>query len=347
MESATLHEILSQPEIWKKTLARAKREHWQLPPVQHPESSLLFVGCGTSLYLAQSAAAAFVRLSGSPACALPSSEVFLFLSNNLPPSKKLLAVTISRSGRTTETVLAASLLRQKLRLPVVSITCYAESDLARECDWQMVLPEAQEKSVVMTRSFTSQLLALILAADKKNSTNSVTQHLVTIPDRGEKLLATAASTVQAIANDETLDHFVFLGQGIFFGAANEAMLKMKEMSLSYSEAYHTLEFRHGPMSIAGKNSLIAFFMSDAGNEHETRVLADMKNLGVRTLVFTSRADNAIRAHADYLFELGEGLAEEARLLLAVPIIQLLGYYRALAKNLDPDVPRNLSQVVTL
>jgi glucosamine--fructose-6-phosphate aminotransferase (isomerizing) len=211
----------------------------------------------------------------------------------------------------------------------------------------MVLPEAQEKSVVMTRSFTSQLLALLLASARSASNHGWLRQMAPLSGRGEKLLAEKAAAMQALANDSSLDHFVFLGQGIFYGAANEAMLKMKEMSLSYSEAYHTLEYRHGPMSIAGKNSLITIFFSDAGREHETRVLADMKKLGAHTLAFCDRTDGTMAAHADHLIELGDDLPEEGRLLLAVPIIQLLCYYRALAKNLNPDAPRNLSQVVTL
>jgi glucosamine--fructose-6-phosphate aminotransferase (isomerizing) len=132
-----------------------------------------------------------------------------------------------------------------------------------------------------------------------------------------------------------------------FGAANEAMLKMKEMSLSYSEAYHTLEYRHGPMSIAGKRTLIALFMTNAGYEQEVRLLAEMKKLDARLLVFCCKDTEPIRAHADHVFALGEDLPEEGRLLLAVPIIQLLGYYRALGKGLNPDAPQHLSQVVRL
>jgi len=349
MESATLHEILSQPEIWKKTLHRAEREHWQLPPAEHAKSSLLFVGCGTSFYLAQSAAASFVRISGCPGRAIPSSEVFLFAPTAIAPSEKLLAVAISRSGTTSETVWAAAFLRKQLRLPVVALTCYADSALARESNWQMIIPDAQEKSVVMTRSFTAQLLVLLLASAPQGgaSTNGLIPQLATLPARGEKLLTEAVPLVQSLANNTALDHFVFLGQGIFYGAANEAMLKMKEMSLSYSEAYHTLEYRHGPMSIAGKRTLITLFMTDAGYEQEVRVLAEMKKLGAHLLVFSGKDTEQVHAYADHVFSLGEDLPEEGRLLLAVPLIQLLGYYRALGKGLNPDAPQHLSQVVTL
>lgn len=347
MDSATLQEILSQPETWEKTLMRAAQEQWELPPAGQTRSPLLFVGCGTSFYLAQSAAASYTRLSGHPSRAIPSSEVFLFASNSIATSEKPPAVTISRSGTTTETVWAAKFLREQLHLPVIALSCYGDGALARESDWRMIIPEAQEKSVVMTRSFTSQLLGVFLAAAASAKAHGLIEQLGSLPVRGSKLLDRRASTVQSIAEDSGLDHFIFLGQGIFYGAANEAMLKMKEMSLSFSEAYHTMEYRHGPMSIAGTNSLIAVFVSDAGREHETRVLTDMKKLGARTFVLCGKADDKIRAQADHLIEIGDGLPEEARLLLAMPMIQLLAYYRAVVKKLNPDAPRHLSQVVTL
>src|SRR5262245_59130520 len=121
MSSNTLREILSQPETWQKTIQRAEHERWQLPPEEHKSSALLFVGCGTSFYLAQSAAAAVKRLSGRPIQAIPASEVFLSPTTLGIPTEKSLAVAISRSGATTETLWAVSFMRQKLGLPVIGL----------------------------------------------------------------------------------------------------------------------------------------------------------------------------------------------------------------------------------
>ncbi|MCG3154267.1 MAG: Glutamine--fructose-6-phosphate aminotransferase [isomerizing] [bacterium] len=347
MDSLTLQEILSQPETWKKVVQRAAQEKWELRPAGSPPGPLLFVGCGTSYYLAQSAAAGYTRISKCSSQALPSSEAFLLASAAAVSSAKVLAVAISRSGTTTETVWAASHLRRNLQVPVVAVTSGADSALAHESDWRIIIPEAQEKSVVMTRSFTSQLLALYLAAAAAARERALIDQLAALPEHAARLLNDAAPMARAVGADASLDHLVFLGQGIFYGAANEAMLKTKEMSLSFSEAYHTLEYRHGPMSIAGAGTLITFLVSDAGREQELRVLADMKKLGARTLVLCDVADDQIRRHADHLLALGVGLPEEARLLLSMPLLQLLAYHRAVGKNLNPDAPRHLSQVVTL
>ena len=45
-------------------------------------------------------------------------------------------------------------------------------------------------------------------------------------------------------------HFVFLGSGPLYGIAQEGALKLQEMSLSYTQAYHPMEYRHGPISLS-------------------------------------------------------------------------------------------------
>ncbi|MFC1619578.1 SIS domain-containing protein, partial [Candidatus Neomarinimicrobiota bacterium] len=118
-------------------------------------------------------------------------------------------------------------------------------------------------------------------------------------------------------------------------------------SLSVSEAYHSMEFRHGPMSIVDEDMLLTMLISERAREQETRLLKEMKALGATTYVICERADTEIRAASDYLIELGTQLPDEARLILYMPPLQLLAYTNAVAKGLDPDNPKHLTQVVTL
>ena len=144
-----------------------------------------------------------------------------------------------------------------------------------------------------------------------------------------------------------LQRFFFLGNGPLFGLACEAMLKMKEMSLSYSEAYHTLEFRHGPKSMADGSALVIGLLSPNGLAQELAVLSDMQVLGARRMAITeSAADLAPGAAGEQVF-LQSGLSQANRIVLYLPVLQLLAYQRAMAKGLDPDGPRNLTAVVTL
>jgi glucosamine--fructose-6-phosphate aminotransferase (isomerizing) len=115
-------------------------------------------------------------------------------------------------------------------------------------------------------------------------------------------------------------------------------LKMKEMTLTHSEPFHFLEFRHGPMSMVNGNALVVGMLSDANRAHEARVLSEMKMLG--GAVFSLGGEQA-----DVAF--GGDIPEQVRGVLYLPILQLMALYRSLAKDLNPDRPANLTAVVKL
>ncbi len=73
--------------------------------------------------------------------------------------------------------------------------------------------------------------------------------------------------------------FIFSVRGIRYGLACEVNLKMKEMTLTHSEPFHFLEFRHGPMSMVNENAVVVGMLSDANRVHEAKVLSEMKMLG--------------------------------------------------------------------
>src|SRR5208282_6808157 len=101
-------------------------------------------------------------------------------------------------------------------------------------------------------------------------------------------------------------------QGPFFGIASEGQLKVKEMSCSYAQVFHTLEFRHGPKAIVGPETLITFLLSETGYEEELKVLEEMKSLDATTLVIANQADEATKQNADFLLELRLDVPESVR-----------------------------------
>jgi glucosamine--fructose-6-phosphate aminotransferase (isomerizing) len=113
---------------------------------------------------------------------------------------------------------------------------------------------------------------------------------------------------------------------------------MKEMTLTHSEPFHFFEFRHGPMSMVTDTSTIIGMRSSVNAGHEQTVLDEMRNLGGQILSLGE-------TDADIAFE--SLLPEEVRNVLYLPPLQLMAYYRAVAKGLDPDNPRNLSAVIQL
>ncbi|MGH7869856.1 MAG: SIS domain-containing protein, partial [Candidatus Dormibacteraceae bacterium] len=149
-------EIHSEPRCWAECLRSLKsdgeidrvldefpnRKHW------------LFIGCGSSYYLALAAAASWRALTGLPAQALPASELLLFPQLTLDEHPDLQPVLISRSGHTSEVLQAAEYLRSR-HIPIVAVTCAPGQPLEEMSSATVCLPAADEKSTVMTRSFSS------------------------------------------------------------------------------------------------------------------------------------------------------------------------------------------------
>ena len=201
--------------------------------------------------------------------------------------------------------------------------------------------------MVMTRSFTSMLLGLQVLAATVGKQTAFLQSLQKLPALAQTALGSLPSLIQQFVDPHDFADHVFLGQGPFYGVASECMLKVKEMSCSSAQVFHTLEFRHGPKSIVSPETLVSFCLSESGYEAEREVLEEVKSLGGKTLVVANAADNRARQSADFLVELNLAVPEYARLTSYVFAGQLLGLFTGLKKGLDPDRPPNLSRAVVL
>jgi len=339
----TYGEIIHQPDAWEDALRAfagletAVRDAWARLGCRN----VVFTGCGSTHYLSLTAAALFRELTGIPACGVPASEI-LFFDGALPDPAATLLIAVSRSGTTTETLAAIDHFRARGGAAVWVVTCYPESPLAAAAD--MVLPAvaAREESVAQTRSFASMLmLCQALAACIGGAE---WRALELVPDLGRELIAQSEPLAQTVGHRLSDARLYFLGSGLRYGLASEAMLKMTEMSLTVAQAFHFLEFRHGPMSMVEPNTQIIGLLSAEEAAHERAVLHEMQAFGASTLVLDPTGD---AGRATWHIDLPGDLPTWALAILYLPPLQLLAYYRALAKELDPDRPRNLSAVIHL
>lgn len=339
----TYHEITTQSEAWADALRvfEGRKSTLQAAWAAIDPAQILVTGCGSTYYLSQIAAALLQSLTGLPARAYPASEIVLFPSLTLTDPARTLLLTISRSGTTTETLEAVKRFRSRGGRAVWGITCYPQSDLTQMCDQRLLAEAAQEESIAQTRSFaTMLLLAQALAA---TIGGEETAPLARLPELGRRFLTENAELVDRLGRDDSLQRFFFLGSGPQYGIACEAMLKMKEMSLSSSESFHFLEFRHGPKAMVNEESLVVGVLSRQAHGYEGQVLREMIDLGGRTLALSFAGD----ADATWSLTLDPRLPDWALPVLYLPPLQLLGYTRSVHKGLDPDHPRNLDAVVHL
>ena len=240
----TYNEIKSQTQAWAQALdvVNASRS-----PKAGDYDQVIFTGCGSTYYLSLAAATLYTELTGRSAHAVPGGELLLN-SQTVLTNQKTLLVAISRSGTTTETVKATEKFKAEKRGDVAVISNYNEV-LSRMADFNFVIDKGQEESVAQTRSFASMYVAVTALCAKMAGRNDLLSSMSELPKVGEILIAKYEAYAKVVGENLNFDRFYFLGSGIRYGLACEVNLKMKEMTLTHSEPFHFLEFRHGPMSM--------------------------------------------------------------------------------------------------
>ncbi|MEU3346763.1 SIS domain-containing protein [Streptomyces sp. NPDC006700] len=285
-------ELTSQPECWARVAADVAVHARALPA---PGERVAIVGCGTSYFMAQ-AVAALREGSGQ-------GETDAFAASEFPHARaydRVLALT--RSGTTTEVL---DVLRElKGRTRTTAITADPGTPVMDAADETVVLDFADERSVVQTRFATTALT--LLRAHLGLHTDEV------VVDARTALSAPLPEQLVACAQ------FTFLGRGWTVGLANEAGLKMREASLSWTEAYPAMEYRHGPISVTTEGT--ATWMLGRAPEGLAEQVRATGGLW-------------IEGELDPLAE----LIRAQRLAVAV----------AAARGLDPDRPRHLTRSVIL
>lgn len=341
------NEIMTQGESWAGALQAVERQRDELCPWLSEAQSrgVIFVGCGSTHYLAQFAAAWFQQHTGWRCRGLPSSELLWQRTSWLAPGERPATVALSRSGETSETILAIEELTGD-GCPALTIGCYADTPLARAAGLTVAIPEGQEQSFAQTRSFAGMLVAVQALGALASGDRALNAELGMLPSLAGSTIARAQDLAQAYGADESIRRITYLGSGPLYGLANEATVKMKEMSLSLAEGYQFMEFRHGPMSLVDQEHLVVALISDAMRGYEIGVLADLKARGARILA-VAEGTAGLSAVADDCLDLGSGLSEGARAVLYLPMLQLLAYHRAIGRGLNPDRPRNVVMAIRL
>jgi len=342
----TRQEIFSQPEAWNAALEVITEQQQSARAIfmENQVAQVIFTGCGSTYYLALTAAALTQELTGLPARAFPASELWLYPGSSYASRTesstcaRTLLVAISRSGETTETLRACESFLAGKRGELVTLSCYAGMPLAKMGKLNLILPSGQEQSVAQTRAFSTLYLGTVALACLWAGREDLFASLSKLPEAGRRVLKAYSPLAADLGRDAAIDRFYWLGSGPRYGLACELSLKMKEMSLSHSEPFHFMEFRHGPKSMTTPSALVVGLRSSANEKHESAVLADVKALGGR--IFEMAETNS-----EIRFE--SGVDEAIRNVLYLPVGQLIAFERSLSKGLNPDQPNNLDSVVKL
>lgn len=290
-----------------------------------PADLTVFVGCGSSYNLALSLAA-LGNATGRQSIAVPGDEWTSRRGAYWPGKGSIEVVALSRSGETTETVAAARASRAD-GLKVTGITVETGSALAQNSDRVVAAGTDGREGIVMT---TSASLMLLLGMQLLGLA-------VSEPDvaAAETLLRETDAKVPARLAGRS--HYVYLGGGAQYGVGVEGALKLMEMSQVFTQAFHPLEYRHGPISLVDDKTVAVLLYSADQQASETRLVPELQAKGALVIGLGGAGDVSLAAD----------VAATSRPLVYLPALQLIGERVAQAKGLDTTTPRHLTKVVVL
>jgi glucosamine--fructose-6-phosphate aminotransferase (isomerizing) len=337
-EFVTLTEITGQTAAWAEAIERVNALAPEIGGLAiGSQRQVICVGCGSTYYLALSAASLLQSRTGVVARAFPASELLLNPDGAYVDGNTIL-VALSRSGATSETVRVVADFKARRLGKVVIVTNDANSPIAANGDIVLAMAKGQERSVAQTRSFASMHVAAAAIADLAGPAPLRDGYRDALVACGNRLIGEHIDLAQSLATDRQINQVFFLGSGPRYGLACEASLKLKEMSQTVSEPFHFFEFRHGPISMVDRHTLVVGLVSQRAHDYETAVLDEIRAIGGRTLSLGETG-------TDIAFN--SGMADHVRNVLYLPPLQLFAYHRAVTSGKNPDKPRNLTAFVEL
>ena len=311
-----------------------------------------FVACGTSHYATVVAAHIMETLGDFEIRTEVASE---YRYRNIPIGPDTLAVFVSQSGETADTLHAARLAKSRGARCLI-ITNVRGSTIHREVGEALITPAGPEIGVAATKTFTAQitvltLLAMYLAKLRGELDPATEKRLVAalmdIPAKQAAMLATEKE-IESIARDfADARGFFFIGRGPAYPPALEGALKLKEISYLHAEAYPAGEMKHGPIALLDKElPVVALVPKNSLWEKTVSNIEESMARKSPIIAIATEGDEDIKRYTSHIIYTPATEPELFAFVAIVPL-QLFAYYIARQRGCDIDMPRNLAKSVTV
>lgn len=308
---------------------------------------IVIVASGSSYHCARFAVDLVEKISKIETRAIYSSE--FLLKNLIPHDENTLYIFITQSGETSDTLKSVERVKRETNLPTLCITNKENSTIWEACDYQVACYAGIENGIAATKSFTSQMLCLILISLKliENSepesiTKQLKNSLFHLPPIIEKAIG-KRDEIKKIANHLAKENVVVItADGISYSLAKEGALKIKETSYKNISAAILGEFMHGHVAVLNNKSTLIFISVDKVSERSVNNLNKIKEDYSPKLVIIGHGED--RLEPDFHIEV-ECENEIQQLFANVVILQLLALETAIKLKRNVDNPKGLHKVV--
>lgn len=347
-----LKEIYEQPHVIQETL-RGRVNHDsiildELDDIDFTKfNKIYYVACGTAYHACLCGSQVIERTTKLPVATSVASE---FRYNDPIIDEKTLAIFVSQSGETADTLAALRLAKTK-GATTIAVANVLGSTISRDADYVLYTCAGPEIAVASTKAYTTQLVLLILFSyyvaqqlDKVIDIDLIHQ-LNTIPAYVENILKDCA-IFEGYANMLKNQHDAyFIGRSLDYASVLEGALKLKEVSYVHADAYVAGELKHGPIALIEDGSVV---IAVATQPHvAAKTISNIQETiarGARVILLTTHKEEVKDVeNTYYLPDVSPTLQS---ILVAIPL-QLIAYYTANVKGCDVDKPRNLAKSVTV
>lgn len=342
--STTYREIKSTGTSLSRCLDLVDRQGEGFQKLLKAANHIIYIGCGSSYSLTKSMANITRMHLGKEAAGLAGGDLLLHAERYKAYAEGSLIVAISRSGSTSEIVMAINRLKEMdCHFSLASISCVEDSPLSGISDTVLELPWAFDESICQTRTVsclygTSAYLLALTAKDKDmvSSLCKTSEGIDSFREQVEPMIKRLAA--------KDWNHAVVLADAEIEGAAEEAALTYKEICQLNSNYYHLLDARHGPIVMFGKKTMVAAALCSPESQLERDFLKDV--VGKGSYVITC-SDFPVKEDETFNVSFGKKLHNVARAIPLLMVNQLMSYYKASETGAQPDKPDGLDAWIKL
>lgn len=341
------NEIFSQYDALKKTydyfIDRADeiKEFWET----NKTDSMTFTGCGSSFSVCRSAeVSARIRLD-IPAYSMATGDLLVNFNHYDNVMNKTMLIAPSRSGSTSEVIMAVNKAKEKHNIPCVSISAKVDSELGRLSDLNLEIPWAFDESVCQTRTVTNLYMACLLFVGILADDRDLLEELKQSIHSGNAYIDEYSPIMKEIAQSHPWEKVVVLGDSEVQGIAEEGSLAFKEICRAPSSFHNVLDVRHGPMVLIDNKTLVIVACSPEEESYQKDLISDLKAKGALVVTVSHKKDNVWGADYNISVPKYNNFA-----VMGVPFIfvpQAVSFYKAIHLGINPDMPEGLDPWIKL
>jgi glucosamine--fructose-6-phosphate aminotransferase (isomerizing) len=315
-------------------------------------SEVLLLGMGTSRHAAMVGEYLIEDWAGIPARAQDASE-FRYRRPTFGP--KTLAVAVTQSGETADTLVGLHRAKERGALTVAVTNVFASS-AARDADGAIYLHSGPEIGVASTKTLAAHMVSLSLLSLRLATVNGrvslerrreLVAALRALPDQVRELVDREKEIAKIAQRYSRYSNFLYFGRGLSYPVALEGALKLKEISYVHAEGTTGGELKHGPIALLHKEfPVIAICTASSTKDKMVSNVHEIAARDAPVLALVTAGDHSLDGVAADAFEM-PAVEEAVGAILNTVMLQLFAYHVAVVLGQDVDQPRNLAKSVTV